>query len=37
MTWLPVATHDRLIKLATERGESVSSVVRHLLTVRLTK
>jgi hypothetical protein len=30
-TWLPASEHDRLVKLAQHRGESVSSVVRLLL------
>ncbi len=31
MTWLPASEHQRLIKLAEKRGESVSSTVRLLL------
>ncbi len=31
MTWLPQSDHDRLVKLAQIRGETVSSVVRSLL------
>ncbi len=30
-TWLPASDHDRLVKLAELRGESVSSTVRLLL------
>lgn len=34
-TWLPKSEHDRLIAIATRRGDSVSAIVRRLLTVRL--
>jgi predicted HicB family RNase H-like nuclease len=33
-TWLPAQTHDRLIKTAAEREQSVSSLVRQVLTRR---
>lgn len=34
-TWLPETEADRLIRLASRRGESVSQTVRRLLTIRL--
>lgn len=34
-TWVPSTTHDRLIEIANRRGESVSSLVRRLLILRL--
>ncbi len=34
-TWLPSDAHDRLIKLANAREQSVSSLVRQLLILRL--
>ena len=34
-TWLPASYHDRLIQLANQREQSVSSLVRSLLILRL--
>lgn len=34
-TWLPASYHDRLIEMAKQRDQSVSSLVRYLLTLRL--
>lgn len=34
-TWLPASTHDRLIRLAKLREQSVSATVRELLILRL--
>lgn len=31
-TWLPAPQHDQLIRLANQRGESVSAVVRQAVT-----
>ncbi len=36
-TWLPASDHDRLVKLAELRGESVSSTVRLLLQTKWTR
>lgn len=36
-TWLTVADHDRLIKLAETRGESVSMTVKLLLQTQWSK
>ena len=33
-TWIPSSEHDKIIKLAEDRGESVSSMVRLLLLTR---
>lgn len=33
--WIPVAQHDQLVKLATQRGVSVSQVVNALVSVGL--
>jgi hypothetical protein len=35
MVWVPVGYHDRLIKTANARGQSVSALVRQLLPRRL--
>lgn len=35
MTRLPLPLYDRIVKTANLRGESVSAVVRSLLTVRI--
>lgn len=35
MTRLPLPLYDQLVKTANRRGESVSSVVRSLLAVRI--
>lgn len=34
-TWVPIKTHDLLVKIAMSRGESVSATVRQLLLLRL--
>lgn len=34
-TWIPASYHDRLIRLANKREQSVSSLVRQLLILRL--
>jgi hypothetical protein len=34
MTWVPASEHDRIVKLASQRGESVSTTVRLLLKSR---
>jgi hypothetical protein len=34
-TWLPASQHDRLIRLANERDQSVSALVRQLLARKL--
>jgi len=33
-TWMPASEHDRLCRLALQRDESVSSLVRRILTAR---
>jgi len=33
-TWLPASEHDRLIREAVRRDESLSSLVRRILTQR---
>lgn len=35
MTRLPLPVYDQIVKTANRRGESVSSVVRTLLTIRM--
>jgi hypothetical protein len=35
MTRLPLPVYDEIVKTATRRGESVSAVVRTLLTIRI--
>lgn len=35
--WLPASTHDRLIKLANQKDVSVSSLVRTLLTLKISR
>lgn len=34
-TWIPARDHDRLIRMASERDQSVSETVRRLLQWRL--
>lgn len=34
-TWLPARHHDRLIRLANRRGESVSATVREVIILTL--
>lgn len=34
-TWIPAREHDRLIRLANQRDQSVSQTVRQLLLQRL--
>jgi hypothetical protein len=34
-TWLPASEHDRLIKLAQKHEQSISSMVRSLLMLKL--
>lgn len=34
-TWLPASYHDRLIKMANNRNESVSSLVKSMLMLQL--
>lgn len=33
--WLPASYHDRLVKMAANMDESVSTLVRSLLTLRI--
>lgn len=32
--WVPAAEYDRLVRIAKRQGQSVSSIVRYLLTRR---
>lgn len=34
-TWLPESTYDRIVRMANEREQSVSSLVRDLLKLRV--
>ena len=34
-TWLRPGEHDKLIKLAREQEQTISALVRHLLTLKL--
>lgn len=34
--WIPAAQHDQLVRIAHQRGESVSQVVRTIVTRALT-
>lgn len=36
-TWLPTKEHDRLIRLANERDQSVSQTVRQILRAQFPK
>jgi hypothetical protein len=36
-TWLQASDHDRLIRLANQREQSVSAVVRQILKVQLSE
>lgn len=33
--WVPASAHDRIVRLAAKRDQSVSAVVRQLLILRL--
>lgn len=33
--WVPTTTHDRIVRLAAKSDQSVSSVVRQMLRLRL--